>query len=225
MDFNKLITRSAVALVMVILLAACSGNNRKIDKETFEKTVRQHEVQKVSDADLFEVAKQRGSLITEQAGQTLMQAVKSNFEEGGTAQAIPYCQLQASPITDSLATYFHASIRRVSDKYRNPENQPNAIESEILEAYKFNKESGLDLEENIQELEDGKKLLYTKPILIPNAFCLNCHGRKGIEISEETEQLLKNNYPQDQATGYQVGELRGMWSITLETKQLILSMD
>ena len=42
--------------------------------------------------------------------------------------------------------------------------------------------------------------------------CMACHGpRKG--MSEELRQRLDARYPHDRATGYQVGELRGAFSV------------
>lgn len=47
------------------------------------------------------------------------------------------------------------------------------------------------------------------------AACLKCHGNKTSDISVETLQSIEINYPQDLATGYAVGDLRGMWKIEL----------
>lgn len=42
--------------------------------------------------------------------------------------------------------------------------------------------------------------------------CLKCHG--GAEdIAGGTRAVLAEKYPRDRATGYQLGDLRGMWKI------------
>ncbi len=48
--------------------------------------------------------------------------------------------------------------------------------------------------------------------------CLNCHGQT---IAPEVKQALNEHYPNDLATGYRLGDLRGIFSITktLETTE------
>ena len=105
----------------------------------------------------------------------------------------------------------------------NTKDKPDSLELSLLEAYQYNIEKGLSIESNIKDPHDGKYLLYTKPIMIDNPLCLQCHGEIGKELSEETHQLIKELYPQDMATNYKMSELRGMWSIKLSKRNLILS--
>ena len=41
--------------------------------------------------------------------------------------------------------------------------------------------------------------------------CLTCHGS---ELSKDTKAALKQHYPEDQATGYSLGDIRGAFSLT-----------
>jgi cytochrome c len=72
---------------------------------------------------------------------------------------------------------------------------------------------------------DSAHLLYTKPIVINNALCLNCHGEVGAAVTEETYALIREKYPNDNATGHQMGDLRGMWSITFSKFSYLLKKD
>jgi hypothetical protein len=72
----------------------------------------------------------------------------------------------------------------------------------------------------VQELEDGY-LLYTQPIVIENSLCLNCHGKVGETVGQDTYQLIKELYPADSATGFEKGDLRGMWSIKMARKEIV----
>lgn len=49
-----------------------------------------------------------------------------------TLEAVTFCNKQAYPITDSMAVAQNASIRRVSDKPRNPENQDGSMTEKDL---------------------------------------------------------------------------------------------
>ncbi|MEX2498681.1 MAG: DUF3365 domain-containing protein [Wenzhouxiangellaceae bacterium] len=43
--------------------------------------------------------------------------------------------------------------------------------------------------------------------------CVICHGES---IAPELAETIKQLYPQDQATGFAPGELRGAFSVTVE---------
>jgi len=42
---------------------------------------------------------------------------------------------------------------------------------------------------------------------------LQCHGQIGKDIHDDVYKVIKEKYPQDKATGFKVGELRGIWDI------------
>ncbi len=44
--------------------------------------------------------------------------------------------------------------------------------------------------------------------------CLKCHGLPGKDIDANTLALLQKKYPEDKATGYKLGDLRGAWKIS-----------
>jgi cytochrome c551/c552 len=45
--------------------------------------------------------------------------------------------------------------------------------------------------------------------------CIKCHGGK-TDITESTQKMIAQKYPNDKAIGYQMGDLRGMWKIKLK---------
>jgi len=44
--------------------------------------------------------------------------------------------------------------------------------------------------------------------------CMKCHGQAGKEIDAKTMEIISQKYPDDLATGYKEGDLRGLWKIT-----------
>jgi hypothetical protein len=127
------------------------------------------------------------------------------------------------PLVDSLSKKYGAVIKRVSFKVRNPKDVPTELEREILEAYEYQMENSAEMKSNVQAVEDDQ-YLFTKPILVENALCLTCHGTFENGLTQETDAFIKSKYPEDKATGYEIGELRGMWSITFPKKEIIQSM-
>ena len=48
---------------------------------------------------------------------------------------------------------------------------------------------------------------YMEPIIV-KPLCLHCHGKS---LSPAVKSELKESYPQDKATGFSVGDLRGFF--------------
>ena len=59
----------------------------------------------------------------------------------------------------------------------------------------------------------GDSIAYYRPIFISSPACLKCHGVKSETADASALDAIAARYPGDEATGYQLGELRGMWSI------------
>lgn len=143
-------------------------------------------------------------------GKNLMGAL----EKGGKEHALSFCNLKAFPLTDSMSTALAHSIRRVSDKARNPNNQATEAELEILAKYTQALQNKEEMSATIVETEAGKMGYF--PILT-NPMCLQCHGVLGEELEAPFYEKVKTLYPEDKAIGYGPGELRGMWVVALDS--------
>lgn len=139
-------------------------------------------------------------------GKNLMGAIQSK----GTMHALDFCNIQAIPLTDSMATNYHATIKRVSDKYRNSNNQANAEELNYIAQFKA--DAVAKRESKPVVIKKGNKVQFYYPIPI-NTMCLQCHGKK---IKPDVQQQILKLYPKDLAVGYDENEVRGIWSITFE---------
>lgn len=140
----------------------------------------------------------------------LMQAMQS----GGPLTAIEVCQLKAPAISSAVSLEKAVSVSRVSLKNRNPGNQPTAWQASVLEAF----ETRIQLGEDPATLSwnetvpsgDGKEFRFMKAI--PTAgICLQCHGQ---DIAPPVAEKLAELYPEDKATGYSEGDLRGAFVVT-----------
>lgn len=154
-----------------------------------------------------------GDSLTLQAQQTLMSQVAGAINALGPAGAVEFCNERALPLTDSLAGYHHVALKRLSDRARNPGN-------EIMDEQ--DKTAWLNLRQMMADTSMAKKHLfvregdaavYYKAIPLGMPMCLNCHGQKEGEVTADTWAAIAARYPNDQATGYKLGELRGMWRL------------
>lgn len=197
------------------------GPQERVSKETFEEVNKNMEIKRLTEVEILEEAMTWGDSITTEAQRQLVSTLQKAIEENGVPGAIDFCNQQAVPIIAEISKKYQVEIRRVSNSYRNPADQPNEEEKPLLEAYEYNAESGVNSDPNIQKFQSGEVLLYTKPILISSALCMNCHGEPGKEISKETQQKLAQLYPNDKATGHKEGDLRGMWSVRIPKKEVV----
>ena len=142
-------------------------------------------------------------------GKNLIGAIQGK----GTLGALEFCNIQAMPLTDSMAVVHRAKIKRVSDKPRNPNNQANSEELEYIEAFKNTVASGKKVEPIVNHDNDQVDFYYP---ITTNTMCLQCHGKPEVQIEPATMDKLHDLYPEDQAIGYTENEVRGLWTIVFE---------
>lgn len=160
---------------------------------------------------------EKGKEITGATANSLMKNLSEKMEKGGIAEAVPFCNTMAHPLTDEMANKYDASIKRTSLSVRNEKNQPNEAELKILHQFETSFSNNEPLKPVVNLDESGKPHYYG-PILLQKK-CLACHGTVGQEVHIKTDSIIKSYYPNDKATGYKEGDLRGIWSITFNTKQ------
>lgn len=204
-------------------MLGCSSE-KTVDRQIFREIQKSTEIKKVNEADLLEFTMKWGDQISGEAQKALVETLQKAIAEQGVSGAVEFCHAEALPITREVAEKHRVTIRRVSQKNRNPANSPTEVEANLLEAYAYNVAQGLENQANIQKLENGEILLYTKAIVIPGGICLNCHGDPSSEIEAGTLAKINEKYPEDKATGYKAGELRGMWSIAIPRREAIKNM-
>lgn len=135
------------------------------------------------------------------------------IQKKGTLEAVAFCNKQAYPITDSMATAQNATIRRVSDKPRNPSNLANTKEIGMINNYKTIVATGKKVEP-IVETKDGISHFYYP--ITTNTMCLQCHGNTTTHIEPLVLNKIKDLYPTDKAVNYDVNQVRGIWAITFD---------
>ena len=184
-----------LTLIVGISLLSCTIEMSQQEKETYLKN-----------------GKEIGQTVVKKLGSSLMKQMKS----GGPKQAIPFCNTAALPFTKEIVTKYNVAIKRTSHRLRNGKNRPNTDEKRVLDSYLLSLSEGKSLMPMIKKEADGKVHFYA-PIKVENK-CLACHGSVGKEVKKETYNLIKSLYPNDKATGFKAGDLRGVMSITFYEK-------
>ncbi|VAW26086.1 hypothetical protein MNBD_BACTEROID04-447 [hydrothermal vent metagenome] len=153
----------------------------------------------------------KGKQITQATFKELSGNLIQQMKLGGPPQAVPFCNLQALPITNQMSEKFNVTIKRTSDKLRNSKNSPTKREVAIIKQYQILFENKKELSP-IVEIDSHNKKHYYAPIKL-NAKCLACHGELRKQLSIKTDSLIKSLYPNDMAINYKNGDFRGIWSI------------
>ena len=131
-------------------------------------------------------------------GQRLMGTVMDAAEEDGFGSAVEVCVQEADPIASEISESRGIAIGRTSTELRNPDNQPPEWAHDHVEA-------GVD--DQFYAAADNGTLGTAIPIHHA-APCANCHGDDE-QLADGVPEALDLHYPEDQATGYQKGDLRG----------------
>ena len=137
------------------------------------------------------------------------------IEIGGLAGAVRVCSEMAQNITREFNARSGHKVRRVSLRYRNPWNIPDEYERRKLEEFDLLNKKKVMKNEYIEVIDEGgqRYLRYMRP-LVALPLCINCHGPNE-NISAEVKTILSEKYPDDRATGFLVGDLRGAISVKI----------
>lgn len=145
--------------------------------------------------------------------QVLGQNLMGTIQREGVLEALEFCNVQAYPLTDSMANHHNAKITRVSDQPRNPNNRANEEDLKFIQQFKNDIENGNDPSSVV--VENNMKVAFYHPI-ITNDKCLLCHGDPKKDIADDVFKSINELYPDDEATGYYANQVRGAWKIIFE---------
>jgi hypothetical protein len=201
----KLINASALSALMLSVFLSC-GKPGEIDPATSAK--------------VNGIAK--GSL--EVLMPAMMGRVMKMVKEDGALKAAEFCNENVGTIGKDLKTQlteqFTASHKiksfamgRTSLKLRNPKNAPAPELKAVLAEWDAAEAKG---EKAAPKTIKADKGFYgVIPVRIPAPACLKCHGSES-ELDKEAYDFIKSKYPEDTATGYKEGDLRGAFWVKVE---------
>lgn len=202
---NNTRTFSLVSVVIGLMVWASCSNAPEQQSKT--------NVQYLSGTD--EVTYRRiGKEIMTAVSDTLKFSLMRAMGERGPTHAVEFCNAQALSLTASFSKKYDTEVKRTSDRLRNPANSPNQLESAVIADYRAEQAEGKALVPKVVIDAKGRKVFFA-PIFTA-APCLVCHGNEA-NMDEALRERLTTLYPEDNAKGFGIDELRGIWSITFKT--------
>jgi hypothetical protein len=154
-----------------------------------------------------------GPKIIGEAFAKLSGALGEAIAKGGPASALSVCSEKAPQIATEVATAHGVTLRRASAKPRNPKNAPDEVEKAALEVFMAAVAKKEAAKPQVVTNADGSRS-FLAPIVLGNPLCLQCHGTPNQDITPETLAAIQKLYPDDKATGFKLGDLRGLWRVT-----------
>lgn len=157
------------------------------------------------DSERVERSRELSRQLQQQLGAKLMAAMKAQ----GPVHAIEVCNLEAPQIAAQVSTPGMVEVGRTAIRYRNPSNAPTAEQVAVMESFAEQiKQDPSGVPERLITLENDEQYYMRAIVMQPQ--CLACHGKT---IAEPVQQAIAEKYPNDKATGFEVGDLRGAFLI------------
>ncbi|HKK55570.1 DUF3365 domain-containing protein [Marinobacter sp.] len=144
-------------------------------------------------------------------GSSLKQALQAAIKEGGLTNGIGVCNTVAPEIAASNSNR-EWTISRTSLRVRNPDNKPTEWQELQLQAMDRQPvKNGKPVEVwQVSEASGQPEFRYMSAIPTQK-LCLGCHGKS---IDPQVKARVKELYPEDRATGFSEGDLRGAFVVT-----------
>jgi len=144
----------------------------------------------------------------------LKTALMSAMKDGGPIEAVPVCNLVAPNIAAEISNKFNMDIGRTSLRVRNHANEADEWETAVLQSFERRLSGGeaiqnLSFSEKV-DTENGSQWRMMKAIAT-DKLCLACHGSK---IAPPVQAMLDKYYPDDNATGFKLRDIRGAFTVS-----------
>jgi hypothetical protein len=143
----------------------------------------------------------------------VVELLKAALAGGGTAAAVEVCKGVSVQLSKRFESMPGATVRRVAVKFRNPDHAPDSFETGIFKEWEEQRAAGKVPSAISRETADGFRVM--QPIILGSRLCLRCLGTLRA-LTPDTVEMLKRLYPDDKATGFEMGDIRGAFSATIK---------
>jgi hypothetical protein len=147
-------------------------------------------------------------------GKQLKAELVSALESAGPTGGVEVCRDRAPEIAASVSGDGF-SVGRTALRLRNPDNAPDAWERDVLQQFADRLEQGAEpasLEHWEVRETDGQRVGRWMKAIPMQPQCRACHGT---DVAGPLAETIESLYPQDQATGFEVGDLRGAFTVSV----------
>ncbi|MDQ7071222.1 MAG: DUF3365 domain-containing protein [Rhodobacterales bacterium] len=168
----------------------------------------------VASAQDINALKAEGKALIQQFAGALKGELVGAMKAQGAPHAISVCNVKAPEIANQISVGSDWTIARSSHLLRNPGNAPDAYTAAAIDSFLAREANG-EMAKNmvmagIIDNAGQREFRMVKAIPTGEA-CVACHGA---EIPDAVNARLAELYPEDQARGFSVGDMRGVFTLT-----------
>ncbi len=207
---------------LAVLLSACGEKAEKAEAPAEAPKAAEQAQQAAPEAKAAAPAPDKAALAEEakaavQAlGGTLKGELEAAMKAGGPVEAMDICHTRAPEIAKAVSAEKGLEVSRVSLKNRNPVmGAANEWQTTVLNEFETQKTAGTDPATLVHAEVVGNEFRFMKAIPT-GAVCLKCHGT---DLSPAVTAKLTELYPDDKATGFKEGDLRGAFVVVKNLTQ------
>lgn len=203
--------RTLLAVAMTVALAACTSAPEERSAQA-AMPASAHGAAGETAAAVDPAA--RAQAAAADFSRQLRSALQGQLQTGGPEAAVEFCHTQAPLIATQVAQTHGVRLGRVAvpGRNRNPAHEPQGWQRDTLAAFQAAVDAGESAAAQVsvqrEGLPAGVALRMMRGIAVEPP-CLACHGRS---VAPPVAAAIARHYPQDRATGFDVGDLRGaLW--------------
>lgn len=139
----------------------------------------------------------------------LQAELSAAMKQVGPVGAIGVCQSAAPAIAADLSSRGELAVSRIARRNRNPDN---AVPTELDALYRqLEREPLSDGKPRVVTAVIGEREVFMRALPMKAQPCSQCHGTS---IAPEVKAAIAASYPDDRATGFAAGDLRGAMLVT-----------
>jgi hypothetical protein len=153
---------------------------------------------------------ERSRALADQLLSELKAELGQAMQQGGPIAAVAVCKARAPQIAARLSASSGADVSRTAIRLRNPANAPDDLERAVMQAFEAELSGAVPAAAPPEAMFEfrsarGTERRYLRAIAM-QPVCLACHGAT---LTPDLATVIAREYPQDAATGFETGQLRG----------------
>lgn len=164
--------------------------------------------------------RERGDRIATEAFGVLSFRLGRAIADAGLTNAIEFCSVHGIASTESVGVTNQVTLRRVTHLPRNPQNRADTNETALIRRFESELSAGQTPSPVVTPNAPGT-VTYYAPIVLKLPLCLTCHGQPETDIKPEVLAQIRKSYPADEAKGFALGQVRGLWRVDFKMSDFV----
>lgn len=189
----------AIAALFIGVFSACNENS--LDTRGISEELQNRKIVRITESEIFDLANKTGEEAVKKINESSKRQSEALAKDKKTEDAILACSYASITNLDSLAKAIDVfKINKIDTNFKS-KILLSEIETQLLDAYKYNRENKLEMTPNLQAINDTL-FVYMSPIMA-SAECM--------AMSAQTKEKLTSDF-------------QGIWNIYIKKRDIVLAI-